>query len=334
MQIDASVSDDIGATQEAARRVEREGYSGMWVWETRHDPFMQCLQASMATESISIGTSIAIAFARTPMTQANIGYDLARYSRGRFILGLGSQIKPHIERRFSMPWSHPAPRMREFVLAMRAIWSCWEDGTKLDFRGDFYTHTLMTPFFVPPTHEFGPPPVYLAGVGGLMTEVAGEVGDGFFVHPFSTPRYVEEVSLPALRRGRAKAGKDLDGFVICGPRFVTVGRDEAEMARAVTGTKKQIAFYGSTPAYKPVLDLHGWGDVQPELNTLSKQGKWDEMGELITDEMLAEFSLVGTPKEVGAALVAKLGGTFGRTSVYAPYETDPEIWPAVLDAAR
>ena len=176
--------------------------------------------------------------------------------------------------------------MREFVLALKAIWAAWQDGTKLDFRGDFYTHTLMTPFFSPPAHEYGPPPVFLAGVGELMTEVAGEVADGFFVHPFGTTRYFDEVTRPALERGRAKAGRALDGFDICGPSFVTVGRNEAEMAAAVKGTKDQIAFYASTPAYRGVLDLHGWGDLQPELTRLSKEGRWSDMGELITDEML------------------------------------------------
>src|SRR4051794_3144251 len=243
--------DDIRTTAVAN---EAAGYAGLWTGETMHDPFLQIVQGAEVTERVTLGTSIAIAFGRTPMTLATTGYDLARYSKGRFVLGLGSQVKPHIERRFSMPWSHPAPRMREFVLALRAIWASWQDGTKLDFRGDFYTHTLMTPFFAPPPHEYGPPPVFVAGVGELMTEAAGEVADGFFVHPFGTTRYFDEVTRPALERGRAKAGASLDGFDICGPSFVTVGRDEAEMAAAVKGTKAQTAFYASTPAYRGVLD--------------------------------------------------------------------------------
>lgn len=335
MKIDATLSDDFDATRASAAAVEKDGYAGLWVGETRHDPFLQLLQAAEATSTITVGTSIAIAFARTPMTLANLGYDLARYSRGRFVLGLGSQIKPHIERRFSMPWTHPAPRMREMIMALRAIWACWQDGAKLDFRGDFYTHTLMTPFFTPESHEYGPPPVYLAAVGEHMTEVAGEVADGFFVHPFTTLRYLEEVTVPALLRGRAKAGHDdLEGFTVCGPSFVTVGRTEEEMAAAVAGTKNQIAFYGSTPAYKPVLELHGWGDVQPELNALSRQGRWDDMGALITDEMVAAFSVVGAPAEAGTALVEKVGGLFDRATLYTPYTADPAIWPAVLEAVR
>ena len=196
MKIDATLTKDVDRTREAAAELEAAGYDGLWVGETKHDPFLESLQAADATERVTIGTAVAIAFGRSPMTLASTGFDLARYTRGRFVLGLGSQVKPHIERRFSMPWSHPAPRMRELVLAMRAIWRTWQEGEPLDFRGDFYTHTLMTPFFSPPPHEWGPPPVYLAGVGERMTETAGEVGDGFFFHPFTTDRYLREVTLP------------------------------------------------------------------------------------------------------------------------------------------
>ena len=218
--------------------------------------------------------------------------------------------------------------------AMRAIWASWQAGSKLDFRGEFYTHTLMTPFFSPEPHAYGPPPVYLAGVGDLMTEVAGEVADGFFMHPFTTRRYLDEVTLPALRRGREKAGLTLDGFTVCGPSFVTVGRDTAELDAAVIGTKKQVAFYASTPAYRGVLDRHGWAAVQPELTRLSKAGAWDEMGTLITDEMLETFSVVGSPAEVGAGLRAKLDGVAQRLSCYATYPVAPEIWGTVRDALR
>jgi probable F420-dependent oxidoreductase len=333
MKIDASLSDDIGATQTAAAKIESDGYAGGWTSETKHDPFLQCLQAAMATESITIGTAIAIGFARSPMTLASTSYDLARYAEGRFVLGLGSQIKPHIERRFSMPWSAPAARMRELILATRAIWATWHEGVKLDFRGDFYSHTLMTPFFTPEPHEYGPPPVFLAAVGEKMTEVAGEVADGFFVHPFTTMRYLEQVTVPALLRGRAKAGKDgLDGFVINGPSFVTVGRTEEELAAAIQGTKARIAFYGSTPAYRQVLELHGWGEAQDELNTLSKQGRWDDMADVINDEMLHEFSVVGTPAEVGPKLVAKVDKVFERLTFYSPYDADPAVWSELLAA--
>ncbi|MDT3440208.1 MULTISPECIES: LLM class F420-dependent oxidoreductase [unclassified Pseudofrankia] len=335
MKIDASLSDDIGVTQADAARIESSGYAGAWTAETKHDPFLQSLQAAMATETLTVGTAIVVAFGRSPMTLANAGYDLALYSRGRFVLGLGSQIKPHIERRFSMPWSNPAARMRELILATRAIWAAWHDGVKLDFRGDFYSHTLMTPFFTPEPHEFGPPPVYLAGVGEKMTEVAGEVADGFFVHPFTTMRYLEKVTIPALLRGRAKAGKGgLDGFVINGPSFVTIGRTEDDLATAIRGTKTRIAFYGSTPAYRQVLEIHGWGDAQDELNTLSKQGRWDDMADVITDEMLHEFSIVGTPAEVGPKLVAKVNKAYERITFYSGYNAEPSLWADLLAATK
>jgi probable F420-dependent oxidoreductase len=335
MRIDASLTKDIARTREAAAAIEDAGYDGLWVGETKHEPFLQLLQAAEATERITVGSSIAIAFARTPMLLANAGYDLALYSRGRFVLGLGSQVKPHIERRFSMPWSQPAARMRELILAVRAIWACWHDGTPLDFRGDFYTHTLMTPFFSPDRHDWGPPPVYLAGVGERMTETAGEVADGFFFHAFTTDRYLREVTLPALLRGRAQAGHDdLAGFTLAGPAFACVGRDEAELAAAVEGTKAQIAFYASTPAYRPVLDLHGWGGLQPELTRLSKEGRWSEMGDAIDHEVLRAFAVVGEPEQVGRGLRDRWGDAASRITLYAPYAHDEGIWPAVVEAAR
>ena len=247
-----------------------------------------------------------------------------------FVLGLGSQIKPHITKRFSMEWSKPAARMREMVLAMHAIWDSWMNGTKLDFRGDFYTHTLMTPFFNPGPSEYGPPKVFLAGVGELMTEVAGEVCDGFLCHGFTTERYLREVTLPALQRGRAKAGKTMEGFELSGPMFVVTGRDEAEMAAAAKGVRGQIAFYGSTPAYRKVLDLHGWGDLQDELNRMSKEGRWAEMGELIDDDILNEFAVVAPADEVAARLVERWGDALSRLSFYTPYQSDDAQWDQVI----
>ena len=274
-----------------------------------------------------------MAFARNPMTLANIGWDLQAFSKGRFNLGLGSQIKPHITKRFSMEWSHPAPRMREMILAIRAIWDTWENGTPLAFRGDFYTHTLMTPFFAPDRADlagFGVPKVFLAGVGELMTEVAGEVCDGFICHGFTTERYLREVTIPALARGRAKVGKTMEGFEIIGPSFVVTGGNESEMEAAAGGTRQQIAFYGSTPAYKGVLELHGWGGLQEELNGLSKQGKWVEMGKLIDDEILNTFAVVGEPETVAPELHRRYGDVIQRISFYAPYKTDPDRWSKVL----
>ncbi|MFM9131556.1 MAG: TIGR03617 family F420-dependent LLM class oxidoreductase, partial [Actinomycetota bacterium] len=242
-----------------------------------------------------------------------------------------------IEKRFSMEWSHPARRMREMVLAIRAIWDTWENGTKLDFRGEFYRHTLMTPFFTPERAElagFGTPKIYLAGVGELMTEVCGEVCDGFLCHGFTTEKYLREVTIPALARGRAKAGKTMDGFDIVGPSFVVTGNNEDEMKAAAAGTRQQISFYGSTPAYRGVLDAHGWGGLQDDLNTLSKQGKWAEMGTLIDDEILNTFAVVGEPESIAPELHRRYGDVISRISFYAPYKSDPARWQPVIEAIK
>jgi probable F420-dependent oxidoreductase len=334
MKVDGGVSFDLSGAAETAREAEEQGFDGVWAAETSHDPFLALLLAAGATERIEVGTSIAVAFARNPMTLATTANDLQAYSKGRLMLGLGSQIKPHITKRFSMPWSHPAARMREFVLAMRAIWACWNEDIRLDFRGDFYTHTLMTPFFNPGPNPYGAPKVMLAGVGELMTEVAGEVCDGFLCHGFTTERYLREVTVPALERGRAKAGKTLDDFDISGPMFVVTGTTEEQMAAAATGTRQQIAFYGSTPAYRGVLELHGWGALQDELNALSKLGKWKEMGDLVDDEVLNTFAVVAEPDAVAAELVKRFGDVATRMSFYAPYKSDPERWQPVIDALR
>ncbi len=333
MKVDGGISLDLRKVATSAKEVEAAGYDGAWTAETAHDPFLPLLLAAEHTEKLQLGTSIAVAFARNPMLLANIGWDLQYYSQGRFIMGLGSQIKPHITKRFSMPWSEPAARMREMIQAMRAIWDCWLNGTNLEFRGKFYTHTLMTPFFTPAASEmegYGPPKIFLAGVGELMTEVAGEVCDGFICHGFTTEKYLREVTLPALARGRAKAGKTLEGFEIIGPSFVVTGADEQQMAAASAGTRQQIAFYGSTPAYRGVLDIHGWGGLQDELNSLSKQGKWVEMGNLIDDEILNTFAVVGEPEHIGSELHRRYGDVIQRISFYAPYQSDPERWRKVL----
>lgn len=334
MKIDGGLRGDLEGAAEAAAAQEARGYDGVWSAETNHDPFLPLLLAAQSTERVDLGTAIAVAFARNPMTLAQTAWDLQTASRGRFILGLGSQVKAHITKRFSMPWSRPAARMREMILAIRAIWACWDEGTKLDFRGDFYTHTLMTPFFNPGPNPYGKPRIFLAAVGTVMTEVAGEVADGLICHGFTTRRYFDEVTRPALERGRAKAGKTLEGFEISGPMFVVTGRDEDEMARAAKGVRGQIAFYGSTPAYRPVLELHGWGDLQDELNRLSKEGRWGEMGDLVDDEVLNTFAVVAPIDEVADALRERWGGALTRLSFYAPYETDDDRWDAVMASLK
>jgi probable F420-dependent oxidoreductase len=331
MLVDGGVGFDPDGTAARAREAEEDGYHGVWSPETGHDPFFPLLVAAQSTERLEIGTGIAVAFARSPMNMAILANDMQLYSKGRFLLGLGSQIKPHIEKRFSMPWSHPAPRMREFVLAMRAIWSCWHEGTKLDFQGEFYRHTLMNPFFNPGPNPYGSPKVFLAAVGELMTEVAGEVADGLLVHGFTTERYLREVTLPALDRGLERSGRSRKDVQVAYPGFVVTGVDEGSSEAARGAVKAQIAFYGSTPAYKPVLELHGWGDLHPELNSLSKQGEWGTMAGLISDEMLDAFAVVAPVERVAAGVLERFGDIVDRFGFYAPYQMEKERWRAVLE---
>lgn len=323
-----------GQVDDEARAFEEAGYDGIWSAETSHDPFLPLAFAARVTSRVQLGTGIAVAFARNPMTVANVAWDLQSLSEGRFILGLGSQIRPHITKRFSMPWSEPAARMREFILAVRAILTAWQDHEKLDFRGDFYTHTLMTPFFDPGPNPHGVARIFLAAVGERMTEVAGEVADGFVCHSFTTEEYLREVTLPALERGLATSGRSRADFEISGPAFVVTGATEEEMAASATMIRQQIAFYGSTPAYKGVLEHHGWDDLHPELNRLSKQGQWQEMGELIDDEVLHAFAVVAEPDRLAAGVHARWGDVSDRIMFYAPYRTDPDTWLPVIRALQ
>jgi probable F420-dependent oxidoreductase len=332
MKIDGGIGTELKGAAAQAQKAEAGGYDAVWAAETSHDPFMPLLLAAEHTERIGLGTAIAVAFARNPMTVASLAWDLNGYADGRFLLGLGSQIKPHIEKRFSMPWSHPASRMQEFISAMRAIWDCWQNGTKLDFRGDFYTHTIMTPFFNPGSNDTGPPKVFLAAVGEGMTRVAGEVADGMLVHGFTTERYLREVSMPTIEAGLKISGRTRKDFQVSYPAFVVTGDTEEEMAAASEGTRKQIAFYASTPSYRPVLDLHGWGQLQTELNVLSKQGEWDEMGRRIEDDVLETFAVSGTPEEIPGRLHRRFGDLVDRVSLYMPYRSDShhDVAPRIM----
>lgn len=318
MLVDGAVTNVLSKVPAQAVEAEKAGYDAVWGSETSHDPFLPLLLAAEHTTRLEIGTGIAVAFARNPMNLANLGWDLNAYSGGRFLLGLGSQIKPHITKRFSMPWSHPAPRMRELISAMKAIWATWQDGTKLDFRGEFYTHTLMTPFFTPEPNEFGAPRVFLAAVGEGMTRVAGEVADGMLVHGFTTEKYFKEVTLPTIDAGLSASGRSRGDFQFAYSQFVVTGADEVETTRVDAAVRKQIAFYGSTPAYRPVLEAHGWGDLQTELNGLSKQGEWDTMAGLITDEVLEAFAVVAPPDGVAQGILARIGDVVDRVSLYMP----------------
>jgi probable F420-dependent oxidoreductase len=331
VKIDGAIGFDPNGIGAAARRLEAAGYDGAWAAETGRDPFLPLAVAAEATERMELATGIAVAFARNPMTLAMVANDVQQLSKGRFILGLGSQIKPHITKRFSMPWSHPAPRMREMILAIRAIWASWATDGKLDFRGEFYSHTLMTPFFNPGPNPYGNPPILLAAVGERMAEVAGEAGDGLLVHPFTTARYLAEVSIPALERGARSQGKGRGDLTVALPGFVVTGSTEEEMAASAAAARAQLAFYGSTPAYRPVLELHGWGDLQPELNARSKRGEWSTMGELIDTTVLETFCVVAAPDEVAARITERWGGLVDRFSFYAalPEEQMAEVITAL-----
>lgn len=324
MKVDTGLAHQLHKVKDAVQAAEAAGYDGIRTAEMNHDPFMPLLLAAEHSKKIEIATSIAVAFARSPMTLANVAHDLNAYSKGRFTLGLGSQIKPHVTKRFSMQWGAPAAQMRELVLAMRAIWANWYDGEPLQFVGKYYRHTLMTPAFTPENTEYGAPKVILAAVGPKMTEVAGEVADGMIIHPFSTVEFIDSVTLPAIERGLAASGRSRDDFEISYSNFVVTGRDDAEFAASKKAAQERIAFYGSTPAYKGVLDSIGIGELQGELNTMSKQGRWQEMGELITDDILAKFAVVGEPGTVAKEMLSRYGRFTDRTSASFPVSDDAQ----------
>jgi len=314
----------------AFTRFEEIGYDGAFTFEAKHDPFLLLFNAAATTEKLTLGTAIAIAFARNPMNLANLAYGVQVISGGRFILGLGSQVRPHIEKRFSMPWSKPAARMREMALAIRAIFDAWEGGSELRFEGEFYRHTLMIPAFDPGPNPFGPPPVYTAGFGPRMTEVAGEAADGFFAHPFNSRKSLLDNTLPALDRGLARSGRDRAGLeVICATLVVTAD-DEEDFERVKLAARKQLAFYGSTPAYRPTLDCHGWGDLHVELNRLSKLGRWDDMAGLIDDEVLEAIAVVGPRDAIAGRLRERLDGIADGVSLTHNRAPDPAQWADVV----
>jgi probable F420-dependent oxidoreductase len=334
LKVDGAVAGGLTSVARAASTLERRGYDCCWTAEINHDPFLPLVLAAEHTTRIEVGTSIAVAFARNPMTVANIGWDLQEYSGGRFILGLGSQVQAHIEKRFSMPWSQPVRRMREFVVALHEIWSCWRDGTKLRFEGDFYTHKLMTPMFTPEPQPHPFPKVFVAAVGEAMTEMCGEVADGLLAHAFTTKRYFEEVTTPALLRGMQRAGRSRSDFQLSCPIFVVTGQTEEELTAAAAGTRKQIAFYGSTPAYSKVLELHGWGDLHSELHRLSLQGEWDAMGSLINDEILAAFAVVAPLDTIATKIRDRCDGVIDRVLVGFPSSVAEDTVVAVLAELR
>ena len=331
MKIDTGIGTDLASVTRRITAAERAGLDCVWSAETVNDPFLSLALAAEHSERVSLGTAVAIAFARNPMSLAYTTNQLQEFSCGRLIVGLGSQVRSHVERRFSEPWSRPAARMREFVLALRAIWASWNDGARLDFQGDFYTHTLMTPVFAPQPHEFGTPRVFLAAVGPRMTEVAGEVADGVITHGLSSPRYVREVTLPALHRGLEKSGRTRADVEITCPGFIAIAEGDEQLSKARSSMRRHLSYYASTPAYRPVLDLHGWGDVQLELYGCSKRGQWDIMAGLVDDEMLDTFTIVTTPDKLADEVRARYGGLADRITVSWWRK---EWWPPVGEVLR
>ncbi len=323
---------DLRAVPELVRRAEEVGYDAVTSSETNHDPFLPLVLAAEHSKRLLLGTSVAIAFPRSPMVVAYLAWDLQKFSGGRFVLGLGTQVKGHIERRFSVPWTAPGPRLREYIGALRAIWDCWQNGTPLNFRGKRYTFTLMTPFFNPGPIEHPRIPIYTAAVNAFMARLAGEICDGIRLHPFLSPKYLREVIIPAVRAGAARAGRSLEGFGLAGAGFVITGRTEAELAAQREAVRRQLAFYASTRTYRPVMEVHGWGETVDRLHRLSLQGRWDEMAGLITDEMLETYATIGTYEEIADRLRERYGGLVSSVTLNLPLDTaeDRELAKEVI----
>ncbi len=314
--------------------LEAIGYDGAFSFEAKLDPFLPLVLAAEHTSTLRLGTAIAIAFARNPMNLANLAHGMQVISEGRFLLGLGSQVRPHIEKRFSMTWSRPAARMRELVMAIKAIFDCWQGNSELQFRGEFYTHTIMIPAFDPGPNPFGPPPIFLGGFLPRMIAVAGEVADGFIAHPFNTRKSLLENTLPALRAGLETSGRDrADLDIICATLVVTAD-DAAAFERSKHAARKQLAFYGSTPAYRATLDCHGWGDLHLELNRLSKVGSWEAMADLIDDEILETIAVVGPRKSIAGLIRHRLEGIADAVSLTHNRAPDPDHWADVVADLR
>ena len=318
MKVDSVLDAAIPQSGQRAAEAESLGFDGIFSSEVKHDPFLPLAAAAGATSRIQLGTSIAVAFARTPMTLAYLANDLQIMSGGRFVLGLGTQVRAHVTRRFGMPWSHPAPRLAEMIAAIHAIWTAWETGERLSFRGDFYRHVLMTPMFTPDAHDFGRPRILAAAVGRIMTETVSAAADGLMPHPFCTERYFRQVTLPAVERGLARSGRRREDFEISAPGFVVTGGTQEALASSREAVRRQLSFYGSTPAYRPVLDVHGWGSLGEQLHDLSIRDsprKWDDMAALVDDEVVDAFAVVAEPDKLAGAIIGRYGDAVDRINL-------------------
>ncbi|MGD0881774.1 MAG: TIGR03617 family F420-dependent LLM class oxidoreductase [Acidimicrobiales bacterium] len=317
-----------------ARRLEALGVDGAFTFEGPHDVFTPLILAAGATSTLELATNVAIAFPRNPVQLAHQAWDLQLLSRGRFTLGLGTQVRAQIERRYGADFDRPVARMRELVGALRAIFVAWETGEPLDFRGEFTSHTLMPPMFNPGPHPYGPPPIALGGLGPQMVSLAAEVADGLLVMPFNTAAHLRTKTLPAVEEGLARGGRARSDLTVTGEVIVCCGRDEAELEEARVAGRWLLSFYASTPSYRPVLEVEGWEDLQPELRSLTRSGRWEEMPDRIDDTMLATLAVVGSPAEVAAGVATRFGGLVDRVGFYTPYLVADDTLGELVDELR
>jgi len=334
MKIDGPFYAQLGDAAAEARRLAAIGYDGVYTLEGSWDPFLPLALAAEHAPGVDIATGIAVAFPRNPMHLAYQAWDLQKFSGGRFYLGIGSQVQAHIEKRFGIEFTPPVARMRDYILALKAIFTCWQEGAALDYRGRFYRHTLMTPMFNPGPLPWGPPPVLLGALGPKMTEVAGEVADGLIVHPFNSLPFIEDHALPAVHRGLARSNRSREDFILQVNAIVITGETAAAHRAARQSVRELLGFYASTPAYRPPMDAVGYGDLQPELNRLSKAGRWAELGEHIDDDFLAAFATEGSPEAIPGLLRDRYGRHADRLAVYAPYAAPDALWSSIVAGLR
>ncbi|TXS95670.1 TIGR03617 family F420-dependent LLM class oxidoreductase [Parahaliea maris] len=330
MKIDGPLYSQLENVAAEAARMADLGYDGLYTLEGSSDPFLPLVLAAQQAPGLDIATGIAVAFPRNPLHLAYQAWDLQRYSGGHFLLGLGSQVRAHIEKRFGVDFDPPAPRMRDYILALRAIFRCWQHAAPLDYQGRFFRHTLMTPMFNPGPNPHGMPPVLLGALGPRMTEVAGEVADGLIVHPFNNPPFLEQQALPAVARGLERTRRHREDFILQINAVVITGDSDAAIRAARDSVRGLLGFYASTPAYRPPMDAIGKGHLQPELNRLSKAGEWDALAEYIDDEFLAAFAVEGPPESIAGQLIERYGGMADRLALYIPYQAPDNVWRRII----
>jgi probable F420-dependent oxidoreductase len=332
MRIDTQLAAPLGQAGDEATRLRDAGFDGVFTFEGPSDVFLPLVEAAPA--GLDIYTNVAIAFPRSPLHLAHLAWDLQRLSQGRFALGLGTQVRRHIEARYSAEWTRPVARMREMVAAIKAIFESWQTGDALKFDGEFFHHTYMPPLFRPQPLGYDVPPIWVGAVGPRLTQAVAEVADGLLVHPFHTEEFLHDRTLPGVEEGLSASNRDRSGFSLIADVIVCCGRDERELAKADAGTRTLLAFYGSTPAYAPVLDLHGWSELQPVLAQMVREGRWEEMPTVIEPQMLAALSVRGTPVEVANELRRRYSGVADRVGFYLPYGHDDELVGEVIAAVR